>query len=459
MNGLMANIKDVLRVALPLLVSTGMHSLVLFTDRTLLYRLDDSALSASMTGGNLFWLMSCFPYGIASMTGAIIAQHIGAKQEDQVGRLLWQSVWLSLLFIPLILLASYFGPWIWYLTKQPIELIAMETSYLRILMFATVGIILDGGLSGFFSGTERTRYIMFASIASAIINVVLDVWLIFGGLGVSAMGIEGAAIASVVAFWFKPIFYACLLFRKEWDSVYLLRRGFCFDWKVLSNLIFYGFPAGLHSVAEAGCFVWIILNIGHLGDLPLQATTMAINFNMIAFIPLVGLQIGTSVVVGKRLTESGPDQAAEAVKAAMIVSFAYCGIWAFFYLVMPGTLLGIYASISSEPSAAGTIEIARQLLLIVTAYLFFDAIQVILAGALRGAGDTWFVLIAVVTASVLTVVAGSLLQPWIERSGFITPLNYWWVVMCAWVWALAIALSIRYRQGKWRRMRMIETVH
>ncbi len=395
--------------------------------------------------------------GIASMTGAIVAQHVGAKQTHEVGKLLWQAVWLTILLIPFIFLASYFAPEIFRFTGQPPELIGMETTYLRILMFGACGMILDAGLSGFFSGTERTSVIMWNSIASALLNVLLDYALIFGMFGLPEMGIEGAAIASVISFWFKALVYVVLLSRPRWEADYAIRRGFGFDARDLGKLIYFGFPAGLHSLAEAGSFSWILLQIGSLGDHPLQATTMAINFNMVAFIPLVGLQIGTSVVVGRRLTEFGPDRAAEAVRASMIVAFLYCSFWAILYVATPDLLLSIYRRSAEDALNTETIAIAKNLLLIVTAYLFFDAIQVILSGALRGAGDTWFVLIAVIAASSIVLALGSLLyEPIISRE-WISPLHYWWVVMCVWIWSLGFSLFLRYRHGKWRSMRMIES--
>ncbi len=117
-----------------------------------------------------------------------------------------------------------------------------------------------------------------------------------------------------------------------------------------------------------------------------------------------------------------------------------------------------HLSFTRDEVNAETISIAKNLLLIVTAYLFFDAIQVILSGALRGAGDTWFVLITVLTASVIVITLGSWLYEPITSRNLISPLHYWWVVMCVWIWSLGTSLFIRYRHGKWREMRMIDNV-
>ncbi len=75
--------REVLQVAMPLMISAGMFSLVLFADRTLLLWYDGESMSASMAGGNLFWVLVCLPVGIASMTGAIVSQYVGAGQEER----------------------------------------------------------------------------------------------------------------------------------------------------------------------------------------------------------------------------------------------------------------------------------------------------------------------------------------------------------------------------------------
>ncbi len=107
---------EVLRVALPLMVSTGTLSLVLFADRTLLLWYDGPSMSASMAAGNLFWVLVCLPVGIASMTGAIISQYVGADEEDQIGRFLWQSVWLSLMTAPLFAIFAAISTWFFQLS-------------------------------------------------------------------------------------------------------------------------------------------------------------------------------------------------------------------------------------------------------------------------------------------------------------------------------------------------------
>lgn len=441
--------REVFRVALPLMVSAGTFSLVLFADRTLLLKYDGPSMSASMAGGNLFWVLVCMPVGIASMTGAIVSQYVGAGEHDRIGRFLWQSVWLALLVSPLFLFFAVIAPWIFRVTGQPEALVPLEATYMRFLLLGAVGMVLETSLSGFFSGTERTGVIMWVSLGSGLLNLLLDLVLIFGFGPIPAMGITGAAIGSVIAFWFKTFCYATLLLRWRYDDVYSIRSGFGFDKRLLWKLFYFGFPSGLMYLTESGGFAVIVLRIGRLGDVPLRATTMAINFNMVAFIPLVGVSIAASVLVGRHLLQSGPARAARSVYAALMIGLVYSGSWFVAYLTVPDWMMSLYEFDGNGEASRQAIDIARGLLGFVAIYVVLDAAQLIVAGALRGAGDTWFVLLSGFSASALALAIGLSWEP--EQGG----LMWWWWMITVWVWMLATAMVARFIQGRWKKMRMV----
>ncbi|QEG01157.1 Multidrug resistance protein NorM [Stieleria maiorica] len=440
---------EVLRVAVPLMISAGMMSVVLFADRTLLMFYDGASMSASMAGGNLFWVVVCVPIGAAAMTGAVIGQLIGNGEPEKVGRLLWQSIWLSLMTVPFFVAAFLGAESLFRLTGQPEELIAAEATYMRWLMLGGLGLVIESALSGFFSGTERTSVIMWVSVASGLLNVVLDVVLIFGWGGLPALGIAGAAIGSVIAFWFKVVCYSWLLSRPGLESRYRMRGGFGLDLPMLRNFLYYSLPSGLMYLTEAGAFTIIILRIGQLGDVPLRATTMAINFNMVAFIPLVGIAIAASVLVGRHLLQNGPAFAVRTSLASLLIALFYSGVWAIAYLVAGDWMLSLYGLGTPDEDSRQAILLAGGLLGFVASYVLVDAVQLILSAALKGAGDTWFVLAAGAATSALSIAAGIAFDP--GRSS----LTWWWWVITIWIWALAIAMTTRFLGGRWKSMRMV----
>ena len=453
---LTAAIAEVWRVAMPLMISTGTFSLVLFADRTLLLKYDGASMSAAMTGGNLFWVFVCLPMGIVSMTGAIVSQYVGAGKPELIGRFLWQSIWISISFTPCFIALAFFAPWIFRAAGQPESLIELDSIYFRILMIGAVGQVLETALSGFFSGTERTGTVMWVSIVSGLINLMADYVLIFGMFGFPEMGIKGAAIASVISFWFKVAIYAWLLIRPRLETMYQFSAGRTWDRGMLMNLIFFGFPTGLMYLNEAGAFTVMVRRIGTLGEVPLRATTMAINFNMIAFIPLIGVSIAASVLVGRHLTETGPDRAAKSVAAAMAIGWVYSSLWMIAFLTIGDLMFSLYEFNSDGADSALAIQISRGLLGFVAIYVVLDATQLILAGALRGAGDTWFVLFGGIAASAIALSIGFAFEPSGDATDFNVGLNWWWTVLTLWVCLLAVMMAIRFATGQWRKMRMVD---
>lgn len=455
---------EVLRVAIPLMISTGCLSLVLFADRTLLLRYDGAAMSAAMAAGNFFWSTICLPLGIASMTGAFVAQYVGVGHQERVGRLLWQAVFLSILTLPVWLVVGMFAKNLFFWSGQPENLLELEATYLRVLMFGATASILDAALSGFFSGTHRTLTVMWINVAAAILNLLLDLPLIFGWGLIPAMGIAGAATASVICFWFKVVVYGVLLARRSIRQDYGITREICWDGLLMRRLLFFGFPAGLQYLMEAGAFTVIVLQIGQLGNAALQATTMAINFNMIAFVPMAGISIAASVLVGHHLTRTGATAARRAAFTALGLGLVYSALWGSLYLLAPEWLLSLYevavtpggdAAMAASVQEAHaeelqSIALAKTLLRFVAAYVLLDSTQMILAGVLRGAGDTWYVLGATTTASVVALVLGVIFEP---SDG---SLLHWWYVITGWIWFLALLMASRFIRGAWLEKRLVE---
>lgn len=431
------------------MISAGMLSVVLFADRTLLMQYDGVSMSASMAGGNLFWVLVCVPIGAAAMTSATIGQLIGNNERHKVGRLLWQSMWLALMTCPWFIITAMLAESLFRWTGQPPELIGAETTYLRWLMLGALALVIESALSGFFSGTERTSVVMWVSVASGLLNVVLDVVLIFGLWGFPEWGIAGAAIGSVISFWFKVICYGWLLLKPKFESTYRIRGGLRYDGPMMWNFLYFSFPSGLMYLTEAGAFTIIVLKIGQLGDIPLRATTMAINFNMIAFVPLMGIAIGASVLVGRHLLQSGPKEAVRSTLAALLFALCYAGTWAALYVFAGDWLMSLYRIGSPDEDSLLAIEIATGLLSFVALYVLLDAAQLILAAALKGAGDTWFVLITGAAASALALGIGFLFDPGKAA------LNWWWWVITTWIWMLCIAMTARFLSGQWKSMRMV----
>ena len=289
---------------------------------------------------------------------------------------------------------------------------------------------------------------MYVNVASALLNISLDYAWIFGRFGFPEMGIEGAAWATVVSQWFKIVVYACLLHGKTIRQAYGSVAGRRFDAWLMKRLFLYGGPNGLHIFVESIAFAVVLLKMGQLGK---AATTLAFNVNAIAFIPLTGVGIAVSTLLGQQLTSGRPDLAAGATWTALWLAVGYTGVFAVVYVTAPDVFLLGHRAGADPQQFAAIRDTAVVLLRFVAAYCLFDAMQVIFADAIKGAGDTWFVLGNAVVVSITAVSIG-----WLGAKYGDGGLIWWWFVITGWTCVMGLIYMARFIQGRWRHMRVIE---
>ncbi len=221
--------------------------------------------------------------------------------------------------------------------------------------------------------------------------------------------------------------------------------------QIVLRLLVFGGPAGLQLLAEAGCFSIIMLQVGRLGELEMAATTLALGLNVLAFVPIIGLGLGLGVIVGQRLTEGRLDLARKSVLSALGVSLVYTSVFAVVLGFFPDQLLLIYAW-GTEPERFAAIRpMLLPLLKIIAVYCVLDGLQAVFVGAIKGAGDTLFVLFTTFFVSASAVILGILCQAVWGQS-----LLLWWYVIAGWVTTMGVAFASRYVSGRWEDKRVIE---
>jgi multidrug resistance protein, MATE family len=466
-------VTELLRTAWPLMLSTGMFSITLFVDRLFLFQYSDGAAAAAMSAGTLFWSVTCLPAGICGYTSTFVAQYLGVKRLDRAVHVVWQAVLFALALFPVFALLGLFSYRLFRASGHSEELSQFEYEFFFWLVPGACATILGSGLVGLFAGSGRPIVLLYCDATATALNVLLDYCLIFGNFGCPRWGVAGAAIASSISLSLKVVmllFFAWRYLKTErfgpWPTpestrgtssiaipwLQRIRPLLTFDRGLMKRLIRFGWPAGVSVVAEAWSFTIIMMIVGKLGERPAAATTLALGVNVLAFIPLIGLGIAVGVLVGKYLVQNQLATAKRVVEAALIIGTAYSAVFAVLYGGFPDWVMNVYA-IGNDPERFDAIRPElRPLLLFIAAYCFFDAFQVIFAGVLKGAGDTYFVLGGHVVAGFGTVGTAVLCHWWFGWDG----LYYWWSVITIWIVLLALIFSFRYFQGGWQTKRVIE---
>ena len=176
--------------------------------------------------------------------------------------------------------------------------------------------------------------VMVVTLAGTGVNILLDYLLIFGHAGFPEMGISGAGWASVTAGCVQLVSYAVLVFGGRYRRPYktLSWRP---DAKAFWALIRFGLPSGVQFFIDMVGFTGFILLVGRLGRNELAATNLAINVNTIAFMPMIGIGITVSVLVGQALGRNDPRLARASVRSAFDMTILYMGTVAVLFFFVP----------------------------------------------------------------------------------------------------------------------------
>ena len=444
-------IREVLITGLPLVISTSTFAFMYFCDRLFLTWYDTRDMAAVMQSGALSWSISAFPLGLASYAIAFVAQYRGSGRPDRIGAVVWHASAITLAALPLFLVAAWICPWLFGAFGHEPDLIERETLYFRVIACGMPAMTLGAALNSFFVGLDRTRFVMLIDIAAAIVNVLLDYVMIFGWGPFPEGGLAGAGWATVIAMWFKVVVYLAWLIWQPDRSEYRFDLGWRFDRDLAYRIWSYGGPNGLQFLLEGSTFTIVLLFLGKLGPLALEATSLAISVNLVAFVPILGIAMAVTSMVGNQVGRKRPDLAARVTWSGVWIASVYSGIFAIAYLFFPGVFLIFHELDPVEQR--DLLSWSLLLLRFVAAYCLFDALQLVFGAAIKGAGDTWFTVKTLIGTTIIVVLGGALLENLF--TGFAGKVLWWWSCLTGWLVLLAVAFGWRFLQGRWRTMTVL----
>ena len=447
--------REVLAIALPLVVQTCFWSIMWFIDRLYLTWYSPEATAAALPGGMFHWLSICLPVGIASYANTFVAQYYGAGRYQRIGTAVKQAIWFGWATVPLFLLMIPLAPWLFRGTGYNQEVERLEVLYFQVLAIGAGAVVISGAQSSFYTGRGLTGIVMLVNLAGTLLDISLEYIFIFGAFGFPELGIAGAALTTAISNWATVLMF-WLLMRRKGDREKFGLDDNHFDWEIFRRLVRFGVPSGLPQLVEAGAFTLLTKSVAKISLVAGAATSLAFTVNAVAFVPMIGLNIAVSTLVGQKLGENRPDLAARATWTAMVLGLLYTGVFALLYIAVPGWFLSAHAAFADDPHFPDVYAATLILLRFVALYCLFDAVQIMLIGALRGAGDTRFILIASSVISTLAIVVGwtcESLFEWNER-GF--GLWGWWWIITGWIFTLGIVYLLRFLGGRWKTMRVIE---
>ncbi len=445
--------RNVLAICLPLVASMGSITIMQFTDRIFLARYSVDAIAAALPAGIASFTFLCFFFGVAGYTNTFVAQYAGAKAYDRIGAAIWQGVYFS--FFSGIILASLFfisGPLFDLIGHSP-RIRAMEKTYFNILTLGAGILVLNAALASFYTGRGLTRVVMFANIIGATINIPLDYCLIYGVGPFPELGITGAAIATVSAAFLVVLIFAGLVLAPANRSRFGTWKNKRFDRELFGRLMRFGLPSGAQIFLEVFGFTFFIQMVGRIGDMELAASNIVLALENLAFLPMVGFHISAAILVGQAIGHKCPEEGVYATTSTLHIALVYMTLIAALLVILPEPVLRLFKSHQYTPEQfADILKLGLILVKFVVLFCFFDVLNLVYSGAIKGAGDTRFIMGTVAVISFGVMILPVYVSIEILGAGMYTA----WALVTSYAAALGVAFMLRYKQGKWKIMRVIE---
>ncbi len=434
----MHELRLLLRLAAPIAFTQAGYALMGLVDTAVVGRLGAGPLGATGLANGLFFGVAVVGLGAMLGLDPLFAQALGARDETRARELIWQGLWesavvtlvlaLPIAALPLLLEPSGIAP----------DVAHDARLFLWLRLPGLWPMLAFAALRSYLQATERLRPLIVATVVANVANFSLDLVLVFGKLGMPALGAPGSGLATSICSFLQ---FAILAAAVRPGPRQRLRA---ID---LRKALSVGIPVGLQMGAEVGVFALVGLLAGRLGAPSLAAHQVAISLASFTFCAAVGVGMAGTVRVGWAIGARDTPAARRSGLTAFaggagIMSFAALCFW-----LAPGALARM---LSDQPEV---ISASMPLLTVCALFQLSDGIQGVGAGVLRGAGDTRFPFLANVVGHYAIGLPVAIVLGLKLGHGVI---GLWWG-LCAGLTAVAVALLTRFLRLSSREIVPLET--
>lgn len=445
-------IKELLTLATPMVISSACDGIMTFTDRLFLARIGSEQMNAAMGGAVALQVLMFFFIGLTGYSTALVAQYFGAREHRNTTVAAFQAMLITLIAWPVILILKpvlqiYLG-----MMNIPASQFAYQMEYMDVLAWGSVFSLMRYTIGCYFTGIGKTRIVMGATITAMLVNVILDYILIFGKLGLPEMGVRGAAIATNTGSFCAVVVLGFAYLGRANRSAFAVFSSFRFDWTIMKKLLYYGYPAGLEFFLNFLAFSAMVSLFQGQGDHVATATTILFNWDLVSYIPLVGIEIAVTSLVGRYMGARIPDTAYRSAISGIKTGIFYSITVLFFFVFCTETLVRVFSPEQYSPVFELAVPLATGMLRLAALYVLFEAILAATIGALRGAGDTHFTMMASVIGHWTFVPIIYISLNVLKLSVIIS-----WLMMIVFFLIFCITLIFRFRSGKWKNIRVIDS--
>ncbi|NVB38546.1 MATE family efflux transporter [Pseudenhygromyxa sp. WMMC2535] len=475
-DGKRSRLRTLLVLAWPVVLSRSAQAVIGFCDALMTAPLGEDAVAASTTGSLNTFTMLILPMGVVFIVQSFAAQYGSKGDLASARRYGWYGLILAAVaglfaaaVIPLVELAL--SPMAYSANVK-----ALMGDYIEIRLLSVMAVVGFEAIGNWYGGLGNTRIQMIGSLVMMVLNVALNALLIQGRLGLPALGVSGAAWASVFSTWVAFALVAAL-FVRGWGSALATDASAAhepapniepaperplpapelgLDPRKLRpsefvRMLRFGLPSGLNWFMEFAAFLFFIdVVVAKIGTTTLAALMIVFQVNSVSFMPSFGLSSSGAILAGQAVGRDEHDEVPGILRMTMATAALWQGCVGLLYLAFPAVIMAWFTPAGQDTSAL--VSVGAPLLALSAVWQLFDAAGISLNETLRAAGDTlWTMWARLGLAWALFVPTSYLAVGHFEGGGLAAI-----ACLATYLAALAGVLALRFRAGAWRSIQMTE---
>lgn len=371
--------RAILSLALPIIGGMASQNVLNLADTAMVGVLGAAPLAAVGLASFANFMASAFIMGLSAGVQAMASRRLGEGRDGEAAVPLNGGLLLALLLgVPLTVVLVLAAPRLFGLLASDPDVVAAGVPYLQARLLAMTALGMNFSFRGYWNGVGLSKVYMRTLIAMHAVNIALNWLLIFGHLGLPALGATGAGIGSAIATFAGAAMYLAQGVRMARPNGFL--AGLPTRETVL-RMLQLSVPAGIQQFFFAAGMTALFWIIGRIGTAELAASSVLVHLLLVAILPGIGFGMASATLVGQALGRGNPEAARrwawDVVRIAVLVVAAIASIG----MVVPDLLLGVFLH---DPA---TLEVARTPLRILAVAMPLDTVGLVLLNSLLGAGD------------------------------------------------------------------------
>ena len=463
---------EVWAIAWPTVLTMASYTFMQFVDGLMVGQIGPLELAAQ--GNASIWVYVPLMVGMGALTvvNTFVSQNLGAGTPRRGPGYAWAGFWLSAamwacFLLPLAALAPFLFNWLHVpgSVAERDQLVELEIGYARILLVGGLFTLGSRAFYHFFFGLHRPKIITAVALLANAVNGLANYTFIFGengipalGLpgvpGVPALGLYGAALGTVLGTLVEFAVPAGVFLGRRLHRELGTRDAWRPPRAVYRDLLRVGWPAGLPQGNNLACWaIFMTIIIGQFGENHMTAGWIGMRYMSLSFMPAVGFSVAVNSLVARYIGAGHPDVAVSRARLGLAMAVAYMVACGLVFIALRHPLVAAFVGGDATPaSAAQIIAIGGQVMICIAVFQALDGVQILYAGALRGAGDTlWPGLVSVAYSWLILVGGGLLLGYAFPEWGSVGP----WIGAALHIGVLSATLARRFESGHWRTIDLL----